>query len=300
MKRINFLALVFFVFPLLVSERLQALELRFFGGVENFAFDPGLEASLGAAAQRFEPRIVPFGLVGVEGDLAGLGDFSLACERDPLLGNRIRSNIGIRFDFVKLDFGPFISAFNSSKQIINPGIAAALALEFPGLVFGSLKAASTIGSLAALPGEHLQQTGEIALGFWVPYVVCTLSINSKAFTERKTDKLTVKTERIRYQFRADMFTKNVPYTVYIDLGYQTLKRSYVDSGSSSGDELKSIYTGFEITYRIAAPLRLILGAELPVYTWAAKPFKGPAKDTFLYEFRGGIIWTLPEKPTSPP
>jgi hypothetical protein len=296
MKQIKFWALVFFVFPLLVSERLQALELRFFGGIENLAFDPGLESPLGAAAQRFEPRILPLGLVSLGGELAGFGDFSVAYERDPLLGNRILANIGIQFDFVKLDFGPFISPFNSGGQIINPGIAAALRLEFPGVIFGSLAAASTIGSLTAFPGEHLQQTGEIALGFWVPYVVCTLSINSKAFTERKTGDLTVKSERIRYQFRADMFTKNVPYTIYIDLGYQSLKRSYVPSaGASTSDELKSIYTGFEITYRVAPALRLILGVELPVYAWAVKPLKGPERNVFLYEFRGGIIWDLPEK-----
>jgi hypothetical protein len=294
MRRTLLRALVFsaLFFPALFPERLQALDLRFFGGLGNAVFDPGLEAALGT--RRFEPALHPLGLVSLEGEIPGLADFQFAYERDPVLGNRVLASIGMGFDFIKLDFGPFIGVFNAGGQAINPGVTAALELDVPGVIFASLEAGATLGSPAALPGEYLQQTGKAALGFWVPHVVCTLSADAKIFTRRKTDDLLIKDERTRCQFRADTFTKNVPYTVHIDLGYQSLKRSYLTGRTSVTDELKSLYVGFEAAYRIIPALRLMLGAEFPVYAWGS-PFKNPERSAFLYEFRGGLTWTLPEK-----
>jgi hypothetical protein len=295
MRRIRFFALVFLFSLRFISGAAQALDLRLVGGVGNLAFNPDQKVSLGAAGSRFDPRISPLGHIGLGGEFSDAMDFSVAYERDPLLKNRVLANMGFHYRVVRLDFGPFIGLFNTKEQIISPGVAAALGLEFPGIIFGSLKAASTIGSLASLPGDYVQQTGELALGFWVPHVVCTLSINTKSFTRRESEALLLKDEHIRYQFRADAFTKNVPYTVYLDLGYQSLKRSYIPaSGVSATDELKSLYIGFEGTYRIIPSLRVILGAEMPVYAWGEKPLKGPEKNTFLYQFRAGLIWTLPE------
>jgi hypothetical protein len=296
MRRIGFIVPFFLCFLALAPGTVRGLDLRVVGGAGNLAFDPELESSLGAADKQFEPYLHPLWQIGVEGEFSDLVDFSAAWERDPLLGHRIFANVGINFEHIELDFGPFISPFNTMEQPFSPGIAAALGLEFPGILFGSLKAASTIGTLAVLPGEYMQQTGEIALGFWVPHVICTLSLNTRALTRRESEILLVKDEHTRYQFRADVFTKNVPYTIYIDMGYQSQKRSYIPSGADSvTDELKSVYIGCEGTYRILPSLKLLLGLEIPVYAWAEKPLKGPEKDRFLYQFRGGLIWTLPEK-----
>ncbi|MDR1240106.1 MAG: hypothetical protein LBK27_08320 [Treponema sp.] len=296
MRRTRFLAPGVLVFLALLSGKAYTLDLHILGGLGNLAFEPGLEASLGAAGTRFNPHLFPLGLISLEGKFSELADFAFTYERDPLLQNRLLASVGVHFGAAKLDFGPFIGLFNGGGQFLNPGVAAALGFEFPGILFGSLEAASSIGSLAALPGEYLQQTGEVSLGFWVPYVVCTLSVNTRAFTQRKSDTLLIKDERTRYQFRADVFTKNVPYTVYIDLGYQAVRRSYIPSvGASAGDELKSLYAGFETSFRVHPAFRLLLGAEMPVYAWGDYPLKGPDRSVFLYEFRMGLIWTLPGK-----
>jgi hypothetical protein len=273
----------------------RALELRFFGGAGNLSFDPKGEMPLGIRNAAFAPYGFPRGAVSLEGKFSDMVDFSAAYERDPVLGNRIFGSVGFKMSVFRLDFGPFVGLFNSGERALTPGIAAALALEFPGVIFGSLKAGSTLGSPASFAGDYLQQTGEFALGFWVPYVVCTLSINSRGFTRWKTGDLLMKDELIRYQFRADVFTKNVPYTIRIDMGYQSLKRSYMSSAGATADELKSIYIGVEGSYRIIPSLRLILGMEMPVFVWGVQPLKAPGKNTFLYQFGGGLIWTLPEK-----
>jgi hypothetical protein len=277
-----------------MSGSLHALDLRFFGGGGNLSFDPERESTLGSAGTRFDPSLYPFGALSLEGAYSNMVDYRVSFERDPVLRNRMFAGAGFSFGFLRLEFGPFIGIFNTDEQIISPGIAASLGLEFPGILFGSLKGASTIGSLALFPGDFIQETGEIALGFWVPHVVCTFSINAKSFTERKSDDLLVKDEHTRYQFRADVFTKNVPYTIRVDLGYQSLRRSYLpEVGDSETDELKSFYAGFEGSYRIVPSFQLLLGAEMPVYIWGEKPLKGPERTTFMYQFHAGFVFTFP-------
>jgi hypothetical protein len=285
---------LFFLCAVVIPGPLQALDLRLSGGLGNLSFDSERETALGPAGTRFEPSLYPFGRAGLAETYAGMADYQVSFERDPVLRNRMLASAGFTFSFLRLEFGPFIGLFNTGEQVISPGVAAALELDFPGILFGSLQGASTIGSLALFPGDFIQETGEIAVGFWVPYVVCTLSISGKSFTERKTDELLVKDEHTRYQFRADVFTKNVPYTIRVDLGYQSLKRSYSPEGKNSEtDELKSVYAGFEGTYRITPAFQLIAGAEMPVYAWSEKPLQGPERTAVMYQFHTGFVWTLP-------
>jgi hypothetical protein len=285
-----------FLFLIIVPGTLFALDLRLVGGAGNLSFDPERKTSLGSAGLRFEPCLYPLGLISLEGEYSNMVDYRVAFERDPVLRNRFLANAGFNFSFIRLEFGPFIGLVNTGERIVSPGIAAALGLEFPGILFGSLKGASTIGSPVLFSGDYIQETGEIALGFWIPHVICTFSINNKRFTQRKTDELLLKDELTRCQFRADVFAKNVPYTVRIDMGYQNLKRSYFPAGTNSEtDELKSVFIGFEGACRITPSFQLILGTEMPVYCWGEKPLKGPERKTFLYQFHAGFTWTLPAK-----
>jgi hypothetical protein len=297
MRRLGLIAAVFLPFMFILPRGLHALDLQLSGGAGNLAFDTERENSLGAGGGQFEPNLYPFGILRLEGEYSDRINFFAAYERDPVLRNRLLANIGVSFSFMKLEFGPFIGLFNTEERPLGPGIAAALRLEFPGICFGSLKTASTIGSLAAPPGDFVQEAGEISLGFWVPHVICTFSINSKGFTQRKTDALLIKDEHTRYQFQADVFSKNVPYTIRVDMGYQILKRSYTSSagGKAETDELKSVYAGFEGTYRINPSIKLILGAEMPVYTWGEKPLRSPERASLFYQVHGGFIWTLPAR-----
>jgi hypothetical protein len=287
--------LVFFLFAG-IPGALGALDLRVAGGAGNTFFDPERTSTLGSTGSRFEPFLSPFGLVSVEGEYSDVVDYRASFDRDPVLGNRILANMGFNFSFLKLEIGPFAGLFNTENRVIRPGVTAALEIDYPGILFGSLKGSSTIGSPVLFSGDFIQETGDLAFGFWVPHVICTFSINHKSFTERKSDELLVKDELTRYQFRADVFTKNVPYTIRIDMGYQSLKRLYAPAGGGSDtDEFKSVFAGFEGTYRVLPSLQLILGMEMPVYFWGEKPLKGPERPVFMYQFHAGFVWTLPAK-----
>jgi hypothetical protein len=56
-----------------------------------------------------------------------------------------------------------------------------------------------------------------------------------------------------------------------------------------------VFVGFEGTWRISVPLKLMLGLEMPLYSWAVQPLKNPERSSVLYQAHAGLIWTLPEK-----
>jgi hypothetical protein len=143
-------------------------------------------------------------------------------------------------------------------------------------------------------------------------------MNGKSFTNRVTETLLTKDERIRYQFQADVFGKNIPYTIQVNIGYQSLKRSYMPQGSaaievitvddgagtlmsvvnsvpSDVDELRLMYFGFEVSYRIIPQIKVILGAEMPLYSWSKEPMETPNREKAFFELNAGVVWTIPEK-----
>jgi hypothetical protein len=295
-SRLIFLSVLFFA----CISGVMALDLRVMGGAGNAFFDPERTRTLGSGGNRFEPSLSPFGLLSLEGDYSDTVDYAASYDRDPVLRNRVLANVGFDFSFIKLEFGPFAGLFNTAERVVRPGIAAALKLEYPGIIFGSLQGSSTIGSPVLFSGDFIQESGEVAFGFWIPHVICTFSIANKSFTERKNDELVTKDELNRFQFQADVFAKNVPYTVRIDLGYQSLKRLYSQAGSDfETDELKSIFIGFEGTYRINSLFQLFLGAEMPVYAWGEKPLRGPERPIVMYQFHAGFVCTFPASPLVP-
>jgi hypothetical protein len=271
-----------------------ALDLTIAGGIGNMAFDPGETASLGGRGQEFAPRLYPFALVQAAGDYSSLISYRVALERDPVLRHRLIADFGFTIGFVRLDVGPFMGFFNSWQRVITPGISAAVTLEWPGILFGTLAAGSTLGSGIRAYGDYTQETGSLALGFWVPYAVTTLGANLKRFTKQVDGALVTEDEWTRYLLSAEVFTKNVPYTVHVDMGYQTLKRSYFSPLKTDSDTLKSVFLGFETTFRINSLLKIILGAEMPVYSWGANPLKNP-RGVVLYQAHTGLVLTLNRK-----
>jgi hypothetical protein len=277
------------IIPLLLSLPLGgfALDLTVTGGLGNAAFDGGRRESLGEGV--FSPSPLYFlGQIRVDWDYSDVISFSAALERDPLLRNRISTNVGFTTGVIRLDMGPFMGVFNTKKDGTTAGISTAASLEIPGILFASVKVASTIGAGIKVTGDYIQESGEINLGFWVPHVVTTLSVKNKGFTEQAADNLIIMDEQIRYQLGADVFAKNIPYTVHIDMGYQSLKRSYISSAPAKTDELKSIYAGFEAVFTARPFVKLILGAEAPIYSWGQAPLKAPPMSTLMFRVHTGV------------
>ncbi|MDR2370719.1 MAG: hypothetical protein LBD71_04500 [Treponema sp.] len=285
------------VLAVLLPGKAPGLDLRIQGGTGNVSFDTTRESSL--AGETFNPRLYPAGLVSFSGIHADWIHYSAAFERDPVLRNRLTAAVGLDLSFVKFEAGVLIGPFNTREKPISPGAMGGLTLTWPGVIFGSVKGSSTLGSSLGLTGDYIQETAEIAFGFWVPNVICGFSFSSAGFSRRSSEILIIKDQRTRYQFTADVHAKNVPYTVKVNMGYQNLGRLYSPAGSAFGvsdtDELKSVFLGFEGAWRVVPGLQILAGAEMPLYSWAKEPMKKPDSNAALFSVHAGVIWTLAGK-----
>jgi hypothetical protein len=271
--------------------RIFGLDLRISGGLGNNAFDPGRQLPLGA--EGFSPHYYPRALVDLEGDVSNIISFRACFERDPILRNRLGGTVGLRAGYVRLDMGPFMGVFNSASKAVNPGISTAVKLEIPGIIYGSATAASTIGAGLNIPGSYVQGEGELALGVWVPYALAVFSIRTRTYAEQVSPELNRSDEQTRYQLGAEIFAKNMPYTILVNIGYQSLKRTYVESGESAADELMSVYAGFEGVFTINPLLKVLAGLESPAYSWGKQPLRGPSMKTMLFDAHAGVIFSFP-------
>ena len=288
--------------PGLFSDSPENMEIEIIGGWGNLSYDQTRTSPLSAdAGEAFDPQIFPLVLLRFSGELKGLA-FNTGFERGPMVKNRLFANVKMDLDYFYFEAGPFLGLFNSPKLPVNPGISATLGLKIPGVIFAQAKGSST---LAFIPmekrGMHSQYSGELGIGFWVPYVVCSFNTGRENFSQRERTNLLIEDELARYFFRADVYTKNVPYTIRVDLGYQNLSRSYTSPETDGtdivyrgqSDEFKSLYMGLEGIFSIDPGLRLFLGGEMPVYSWAVRPMKDPPKSQMLYQARFGFIMKLP-------
>ncbi|MDR1904876.1 MAG: hypothetical protein LBQ88_21665 [Treponema sp.] len=281
---------------------LGAMDLRVEGGAGNLRFGPDGTAALGPAGKAFEPFINIGGLIQLDGNYGDHFIYRAGLERDGVLNNRIITAAGFDLDYVGLDLGPFVGIFNTEECLMNPGIAASFRFNIPGVLFAAAAAASTIGGSLQSPGDYSQELGEFSLGFQIPHIIFTASLTTKRFSWQQDAALLNRDELNRYNLLMEIFAKNVPYMVHINMGYQNLKRSYITNSidmtgapllvnNTVKDELNAVYAGFEFVYQISSSLKIFLGVESPVYAWGGTPLKSPAKDSFIFNAGGGLVLT---------
>ncbi len=294
MKRTTagFLALILGIGVLVLPA--TALEVSATGSLGNGFFDTARTASLGSTGAAFSENIQFWGSLAAKETFSDDISFSASFERDPILRNRIYTLIGFDAGFAKIDVGPFFGPFNNSSSILTSGLSTSLRIELIGILFGSFRADSTIGAGIAAPGDYVQERSEISLGFWMPNVITTFRVASDAFTEKKSAAMVVEDVRSRYELVADIYKKNIPYTAHVVMGYQTLKRSYIGNAATDIDELGSLLLGLDLSAQVTDSLKLMVGGEIPLYSWGIGNMHSPAASLVLYEVRTGVVWTIPK------
>ena len=296
MKKILFAFLIIF---LTLTPRLFSMDLKFLAGLGNLAFDDNRTRALSDVDGQFKPHYFAVSLIELSGDISNFS-YDVGFEYEPLLRHRLFANLRANFNYFFIEAGPSLGLFNSFKLPVSPGASLGLGFSVPGIFFIQAAGSSTLGILLETAGNYIQRSGDISVGFWVPYVVCSLNINIRSYSTREQANLLIEDSVIRYFFRSDVYTKNIPYTIRLDLGFQDLSRSYSSQEVNGGDivkktrkdEFKSIYLGLEGTYTINPAIKIFLGGEVPVYSWGVRPMKDPPKSAFLFQFWTGVTWTI--------
>lgn len=278
-----FFRLISLVLLLSAGKFLGALELEITGGLNNFSFHPENSASSG----EFKP--FPFIILNASlmGEITDSLTFSVNFKRDNIFQNTTDFRLTTRTDYFGFEFGPFVG-INDNFDKPDAGILGSLEVTLPGIVFLSFSGSSTLGAQFDFTSDNFRETAEARLGFWLPFTIASLSVNTKSFTRFIDDNNSTQSIRDslkRLRLSVELFSKNFPVTLCVDGGYQILTRDY--GSANTKDELSAFFAGFKINYRLAR-LRITAGAEIPFMITAADPMI--ASQDFLFKAFAGIAY----------
>ncbi len=216
--------------------------------------------------------------------IAGSLSFEADISSDPILRNVSYTLFTYRETFLSVSVGPFFGFFNDTTTLIKPGISAAIRLELPSIAFISFRSDSSISGELLQPGDYLQDRNEIALGFYVPNAICTLSLATRQF-EQKQSADTVIDSLTEYSFTVDIYQKNVPYRIVFNFSWQDLARQFVAAAALSS--LDSLVVGAELNVSLSRTVALQLGFDGVVYSFGLGNLVGSAQ-SFLFRTVAGV------------
>ena len=307
-NKIAFILILVFFTCFLSS--IWGLELELSAGAGNISFNPGNDDYLGnddpangITPKAYSPSLYLVADFRLAGDVWNNGYFSLGFERDSILRNRLYGNMGFRLSYFSLEIGPFIGLMNTKQEMFRPGVSTGFRMEFPGILFAHIRAASSMGSAEGMPGNYSQRSGGFSAGFWAPNVICSFNIDMKSFALQRNSGLFIEDSMSRYFFRADVSGADNPLSFVFDMGYGSLKRTYVTHEvpgaeiirEAPSDEVKFLFLGLKGAYSINPSLKVFISGEIPLYFWSVRPMKNPSKTDYLYNFSLGVTMNFRER-----
>jgi hypothetical protein len=212
---------------------------------------------------------------------------------DPILRNTSRTIFTYNARFLSVGIGPIFGLFNDLGTPVKSGLSASVRLEYPGVVFLSLRSDSSIGGSLVQVGDYVQELTDITLGVYLPNAICTLSMNTRSF-EQKASSQDVTDRLAEYTFATELYKKNVPYRLRLWLAYQDLSRQYTTASPSTAT-LGSLILGTQVEVTLAGPVVLKAGLEGNVYSFGMGSLVG-GDSSFLFRSYAGLKINLDSSP----
>jgi hypothetical protein len=212
--------------------------------------------------------------------------------RDTVLRNLAYAMLFYNLDFLSMGLGTIQGINSTEGTVLKPGIASSVQLSFPGVMFARILFDYSLSSLLMETGDYSQNRNEVSIGFYAPNAICSLSFQSKKFSELQA-AMEVVDSLMRYSFEADIYKKNSPYRLLFSFAYQTLQKKFLDgSASPPVHTLSSLLAGLQLSIDVTRYLTLMLGMDSAVYTFgdddlAALP-ANPAPGGYLFQARTGF------------
>ncbi|MCF6334929.1 MAG: hypothetical protein L3J12_04245, partial [Spirochaetales bacterium] len=182
MKKFIFVLLFITIFLIPVS----GMEISTLFHISDISFDKTDTSTVSTFSGTYYPwGISIFGKDNISDDII----LKAGVFYDPILRYTTFTLFEYQHSFFKLGLGPFFGLFNTAQTPMKSGISTSVQVEFPGFIYASLKADSSIGSRFIKAGDYIQEFNEIAIGYYIPNAICSFSITSKSFITKQTSTL---------------------------------------------------------------------------------------------------------------
>lgn len=220
---------------------------------------------------------------------------------DHILRNLLTSLFMYKGNFFSIGVGPFLGFLNATQltpismttMLPKVGISSIFRVELPGIVFASLGVENTTNNQLTKVGQYLQERTTLAVGFYVPNAICSVSYINKRFVEQKAVDLQVTDLFSEYSFKVDIFQKNIPYRILLSFGLQDLKKIYEQGATTTTHTLYSLIIGTRADIEVSDFLRLIFDIDSSVYTFGYDELIGLSNPGPLgYVFRAKVGFAL--------
>jgi len=278
---------------------LGALEIEITEGINTMTFSPDktkayTDPSYASEDKKFMGHPYGFGDLHVRGEVTNKIDFDFHLSRDNILQNTFSGKLKTASDYYGIEFGTFLGATDEFKKP-EVGFLGSIQVSYPGIFFVSVAGSSSMGTGFYYISKNTRATYEAKVGFWLPNFIPSFSISSKRYTKRFEEDIPVvsKDELTKMQVNAEFFGKNSPIILVLNVGMETLTRSYSDLlNIETKDELNAAFFGLNLRWQVRRTLQLIAGFEIPYTFTATEPMEDPENFYKLYKFQVGMLFTV--------
>ena len=243
--------------------------------IPAFAAETGMEFTIGNNNLTAEP-MTTVDFAGTELQWGGslfwkkeateVSGIEIGFYRDPILKNLGYTNFYYNEDLFSIEVGPFFGIFNNLETIIKSGISTSVRVNIPGFAFAQFETQSTIGGRLVSAGDYIQEANNISVGFYVYNAICTLMIDTKSYSQVTTAGASQTEDFTEYAFIADLFQKNVPYTLALKLAYQQKSRTIQ---AVSIQSLNNVILGTDLSISPFEFLSIFIGLESSLYSFGS-------------------------------
>jgi hypothetical protein len=286
-----------FVFLLFIcnSAFLKASELEILGGFNGLTYNPDKTDAYSEPDTEKHFTYYPFGLANVNfrHDISEILNFSLNIERDNVLQNSFSTILGVKTDYINVNFGVFAGLTDKFTRP-DAGITGNLELIAAEILFLSISGSSTIGTQYSFTSNNARETAGIKLGVWIGNTIPSISAEMKNFSRQVEDNIFTDDTLYRFSFKLDFLIKNTNTSGYVNTGYQVYSRTYKKETLEFTDSLSSYFAGFGLYWQ-SKPLGFKIGAEMPFVITPEAPMTAAhfTKDYFLFsKAYAGVVFTF--------
>jgi len=213
----------------------------------------------------------------------------LSFASDPVLRNVGHAVVTYTDRFFSIRLGPFFGIMNAPQSILQSGLSTTVKLFVPGLAVLTLQSDNSLSGRLVVTGDYIQETSEVSLGFFVPNAIPTAYVRTKRYTW-KTDAGESVDSFTAYGLETDIFQKNIPYRIVLDLAYQDSSRTFVQS-TTTVQRYGALVLGTALSVDLFDRFTLHADLESSIYAFGLDTLVGETSaDRFLFRLSTGVAY----------